>query len=157
VKYIRHDNNGFHLDGYLIYLDAVRSKIPHNAAQYAFAPWRYRMDDHQCPHDSWLNELRINDKFEPVTRKRTLELRGEFRGAFHDLFFEIVWQGVQAYSLTLESAVKGKHPVGHADWMIDELLVEESGLLTHEIEFSDSGLWTISCADLVYTKLDIPR
>ena len=157
MKYIRHDENGYHLDGYLTYLNSVRDRTPLNAAQYAFAPWRYRKDDHQCPHDSCLNELRIKENHESVSLKRNLELRGEFLGAFHELLFEIVWQGVQAYSLTLGSATRGKHPVGHADWLIDELLVEESGLLSHEIEFSDSGRWKIVCADLVYTARDISR
>lgn len=151
MQYIRYDDNGYHLDGYLTYLDSVRDRIPPNAKQYAFAPWRYQIHDHRCPHDSWLTELQVKDIFEPTTRERTLELHADFLGSYHDLTFEIVWRDVRAYSLGLANAWRGKTPVGHSDWMIDELLVEDSGLLGHEIVFSDSGPWKISCADLTYT------
>ncbi len=81
---------------------------------------------------------------------RVLEMRARFMGAYHDGFFDLRWRDVQSYDLSLGSVVRGTISVGHEDWMIDELLLEESGLISHEIEFSRTGSWKILCRDLAY-------
>ena len=149
MKFIRHDDRGYRLDAYLAYLDQIEGRLPPSVREYALASWHYDIKHHQCPHDARLVSMSV-DEIPTGKSSRTLEMRARFKGAFNDGFFDFICRDVQSYSLSLDSITRGAISVGHEDWMIDELLLEGSGLTSHEIEFSRTGCWKILCKDITY-------
>jgi hypothetical protein len=149
---------GYQLERYLSYLQQVRTSLPEGTQSFALADWHYNLGHRRCPHDSWLEMVTLRELSQGTRMEiRELEITAKFLGAFHDGFFEITYRGVQSYSLVLPKERGRSAVVAHGDWIIDEILLTEEGGVSHEILFSESGVWKIVCRDLVYEWSDIQQ
>jgi hypothetical protein len=158
VKIIKKDENGWQLEEYLEYLRKIRDRLPPNARNFAFCQGHYDIEDNKSPYDSWVECVNIREQSEGARHEiRTLEIRTRFLSAAQEGFFEITYKNVQQYFLSLEKAARFSATIGHGYWVIDELLINPAGFVSHEIEFSDSGRWKITCADIIYKWLPKPN
>jgi hypothetical protein len=150
MRFIRYDR-GYWLDEYLQYLKGNADKFPPGAREFALAPWHFDMRHHQCPHDSWLEYFDIKEISSGKRNEiRVVEIRTRYLGSCHDGFFDLVYRGVSSYSMEFNTFKRGKNDIGHGDWMVDEIVVDEDNRIQHEIEFCEGGVIIICCADLEY-------
>ncbi len=152
MQIITRDEDGWQLEGYFRYLDSVKAKLPSNAYSFAAAAWHYDPTDHRCPHDSWVESLLIKEVHhgQESNNSRALEMHLRLLGAYHDGYLELVYKKVRAYSIVAD---RTSSDVAHGDWLIDELRIAPSGLVVHEIEFSNCTHWTIEFEDLTWEWL----
>lgn len=141
-------------DTYAKYLDENRASFPSDAFKYASADWHYDYADSKCPHDAWLRKLEVVEKGIPThSDDRTLNIRIVLFGAYHDGFITLKYSNVQSYSLEkpkFGTSVRSEGP-SHGDWLIDEVTLNDEGLVCHEIEFANASPWTIVCEDIDYS------
>jgi len=133
---------------YYRYLEEVRDKLPENAYSFATAPWHYDPRDSKCPHDSWLEEMRI---FEPAEGERQevrrIKIVIRLLGSYHDGFIELSYPDVNKYIIeTPESDFAS----AHGDWIIDEIRLSEHGRVIHEIIFHRGTRLLIESNDVIY-------
>jgi hypothetical protein len=151
MKYIRHTERGWELEAYRQYVRDQESAFPAGARHFVLEPWHYDIQHHQCPHDSWLEKLTLREMASGErAQARHIQIEAQFLGAYHDGYFELLYDTVTEYSLGL--AANSQKSVGHGDWIVDEITLEETGLVKHEILFSNSGSWSIVCYDLHYRR-----
>ncbi|WP_157489284.1 hypothetical protein [Lysobacter sp. Root916] len=138
---------------YAAYLRENAARFPKGALSLAQSEWYFNFFDHHCPHDAWLEWVRID---EPATGERReirrTSLTVRLLGAYHDGYIELHYPEVTSYRLDMQD-VRG----GHRDWRYDEFRVSDEGLLVHEIEWSgyrDSGSWLITSSDVEYRWID---
>jgi hypothetical protein len=138
-------------EGYRDYVTSNAARFPPGALSLASSDWYFDPRDHRCPHDAWLEDLRIS---EPSTgarkEQRVTEIRVRLLGAYHDGFIELRYFGVIRYSLFSPSSVRG---IG--DWRYDEFRLHSDGHLIHEIEWAglpgeDSSRWLIEASDVEF-------
>jgi hypothetical protein len=145
---------------YRHYLDAQRKRMPVRAWEFAAAEWHYNPDDHRCPHDAWVNRLEVvelagGDRHQ----NRTLEIRVELLGAYHDGRIRLVYPGVTRYSFYLPWDPRSGAPAaGHGDWLVDEVSRSDSSradrlVVLHEVAFANGSVWTIESDDIHYDWL----
>ena len=129
---------------YYDYLESVSEKLPASAREFAFADWRMNTEDHRCPHDSWLEYIRI---FESSTGERKQyrfpQIEIKLLGAYHDGYLFLNYKNVKKYSLS-----KTNESESHGDWLYDEVRLSENNLVLHEIEFANDTIWKIECEDI---------
>jgi len=119
----------------------------------ARSEWYYDPSDHRCPHDAWLEELRIRETGSGARQsKRSADIAVRLLGAHHDGHIELRYRDVRRYDCRLN------HPnavhVAHADWRYDEFRLSEAGRLIHEIEWwhmGETGRWIIEAADVTFS------
>ena len=136
---------------YEVYLRSVGDRLPSGAAAFARAEWHYDPRDRRCPHDAWLDELIMRERSVPdQPQERLLDISVRLLGGYHDGHLLLTYREVRSYRLdqppfTWET---GKIRRAHWDWLIDEVRLDESGSVVHEVRWSDSGVWAITCRDL---------
>ena len=152
------NEEGYQLERYLGYLQQVRTSLPEGAQSFALADWHYDLAHSKCPHDSWLETVTLRELSQGTRMEiRGLEITAKFLGAYHDGFFEIIYKDVQSYSLVLPKERGRSAVVAHGDWIIDEIFLTEEGSVSHEILFSESGVWKIVCRDLLYQWCNVQQ
>ena len=130
---------------YQLYLSSIEDKLPPGAKAFATAPWHYDFGDSRCPHDAWVESLRVWEHASGTRKEvRTTNIDVSLFGAYHDGVIRFEYRGVRRYSLA------GQRSSGHGDWLIDEVRLSDSGLVVHEVEFATGALWKIECTDFVY-------
>lgn len=136
---------------YEAYLAANRERFPPSAIALAMSTWYYDFRDHRCPHDAWLEEMRLEESATGARfENRTVALRVRLLGAYHDRRIEFYYPQVYNYELTLG---RGQH--GHCDWRYDELRLSDGGHVLHEIEWAgahDTGRWLIEASDVEFSS-----
>jgi hypothetical protein len=148
IKFNRKD--GYDVKSYEMWLAKHSTRLPHHARHYACAPWHYDIKDHLCPHDAWLERLQLDETGEGSRQeKRSNNGSLTFLGAFHDLKFVLQYDHI--HSIEIKRPLN-KDDCGFGDWLIDEVILDETGLLVvHEILFSTSASIKIICTDLRHT------
>lgn len=134
------------------YLSIIKPRIPPSAFEFASAPWHYDPSDHRCPHDAWLEYLRISETSEGKRMEvRSIDMELRLLGAYHDGYLSLGYKDVQSYSLSqpLKVPRRPSHTakVGHEDLLVDEFGVSPRGMLVHELLFSFGARWSIECRD----------
>ncbi|MES2820227.1 MAG: hypothetical protein V4812_14715 [Pseudomonadota bacterium] len=139
---------------YQAYLDQNKTRFPKKAYALASSAWYFSSADHKCPHDAWLEDLRI---FEPASgdRNQDREISIEIRllAAYHDGVIKLSYPSVFGYELSSAHVI-----LGHCDWRYDEIRLAENGNIIHEIEWSgarDTARWIIEANDIEFAW--IPR
>jgi hypothetical protein len=132
-------------DAYYRYLESVRERLPPAAFEFATARWHYDPDDHRSPHDAWVESIHITEPSSGERREqRRIDIQLRLLGSYHDGHLELSYQDVQSYSLEAPlMPAGGDRPVGHGDWLVDEIRLSERGHVMHEIRFSTGALWAI--------------
>lgn len=122
----------------------MKERFPVSAFDFATAAWHYDYSDHRCPHDSWVESLTVH---EPASgerlQNRSLHMSTRLLGAFHDGHILIDYADVNMYLL---EGLKAR--ACHGEWLIDELRLSESGLVLHEVLFSNNSRWLIEARDI---------
>jgi hypothetical protein len=140
------------LEDYLAYLNDNRNKFPPSARDFALLPYHYQMGDRRCPHDSWVDSISITETGTDARKsKRNISIVARFLGAYQDGFFDLIYNNVKQYNLSAGQYVEKSNFSGHGDWIVDEILLTSSDQVSHEIEFSNGGLWYIICEDIMYS------
>lgn len=147
MRFIKHDERGWHLDAYLHYVEEYKARFPDGAREFISQPWHFDIAHHQCPHDAWLENFTVREAGSGPKRPRKIEMVFRFLGAYHDGYFELTYMDVSAYTLEWQPAAWQK--MGHSDWIVDEITIDETNGIVHEILFPEAR-WIIRCADLQY-------
>jgi hypothetical protein len=138
---------------YQEYLASVAAAFPPNAYALATSPWYHDFSDHRCPHDAWLEEVRVVEKGAgPRQATRTVGITVRLLGGYHDGRIEFTYRDVTAYECGFSRRSPGT-PGGHADWRYDEFRLSERGGLLHEIEWwhmRETARWLIEAADVEF-------
>jgi hypothetical protein len=142
------------------YRDGLRrdeKRMPASAFAFANADWHYDHSDPRCPHDAWVESLTVVEPSSGERREvRSLEIRIELLGAYHDGRIRLTYSGVRQYSFFQPRAEERPAPSrGHGDWLLDEVRVSEHSrpqqlLVVHEVLLAAGGTWMIECADILY-------
>ncbi len=146
-------------ESYREYLASVKDRLPKRAFELVSAPWYFDITDHQYPHDSWVEELRIREVGSGDRHEiRTTEIHLTVLGAYHDRTLTYSYFGVHAYSISsrfLNNFIVKKYPnheLGFGDWMLDEFFLTERGNLGHIIRFRLGGKIKIECKDFAFAQ-----
>jgi HEAT repeats/PBS lyase HEAT-like repeat len=124
---------------YRHYLESIRDKLPEGARQYAFSP-NHNCPDRECPHDSWLEEVRLEVRsWGDRHQYRGQDIHTRFLGSYHDGYIEFHYRNVYDYLLA-----------GVTEWMYDEVRLGEDGHVIHEIRFDADTHWLIECDDFTF-------
>jgi hypothetical protein len=147
MRHIQHNAEGWDLRAYLRYVEEHRNDFPVGARELVAQSWRYDLNDHRCPHDSWLERVTVREAATGErSETRIVEISATFLGAYHDGTFDLTYEGVMEYALAFSTPAERSNK-GHGDWIVDELTLNEVGAVVHEIQF-EGGAWSIVCADV---------
>jgi len=135
-------------EAYRAYLNSIKHRLSAEVYDFAIADWHYNPNDHKCPHDAWVQEIRIMEVAEGE-RAENRETRIEMilLGAYHDRLLKITYSGVNGYSL---AAADAGH--GHRDWITDEIRLSDNEFVIHEIEFRSGATMQVECRDLQFEE-----
>jgi hypothetical protein len=124
---------------YRHYLESIGERLPQGAKGYALGPY-HNCGGRECPHDSWLEELRMEVRATGGrSQYRAMDLHVRFLGSYHDGYIEFHYRNVHDYLLT-----------DGGDWMYDEVRLSVEGRVIHEIRFLADSHWLIECEDFTY-------
>ena len=134
---------------YREYLEANKSRFPVSAFALASSEWYFDFTDRRCPHDSWLEAVRMQETATGQRRElRSLAMAIRLLGTYHDGYIELVYPDVYSYDLA------GMHiGRGHGDFRYDEFRVGEQGRVIHEIEWASihqPSRCVIEASDVIY-------
>jgi hypothetical protein len=134
---------------YRQYLEANKSRFPISAFALASPSGTLISRTGQCPHDSWLEAVRVEEPSAGQRRElRSLTMTIRLLGAYHDGYIELVYPDVFSHDLA------GMHVSrGHGDLRYDEFRVSEQGRVIHEIEWASTNQtsrWMIEASDVIY-------
>jgi hypothetical protein len=138
---------------YAEYLEKVKGGLPESAFKFASAPWHYQLQDHHCPHDGWVEHLKIWESASGDRKQhRQTQIEVHLLGAFHDAYLELNYKDVRSYTLSAESNEKqhADQAARHGDWLIDEVRLSEDNLVLHEILFRNRSRWLIEASDVLW-------
>jgi hypothetical protein len=133
---------------YKKHLDSIQSRLPSSAVEFATAAWHYDVKDHRALHDSWLESMVIRERAEGERmQKRSIEIEMRLLGAYHDGYMILTYKEVARYSFhrAIEETCLQKQ-VWHGDLLIDEFNLSGTGLVVHEMLFSQGARWLIEFA-----------
>jgi hypothetical protein len=138
---------------YSEYVEKVKSALPKSAYSFATAHWHYQSQDRHCPHDGWVEHLKIWESASG-DRKQYRQTQIELRllGAFHDAHLELNYKDVRSYTLSVQPNGKQltNQNAGHGDWLIDEVRLSENNLVLHDILFANRSRWLIEASDIMW-------
>ena len=134
---------------YKEYLQDNQCRFPKSAYALANSDWYMNFTVHKCPHDAWLESIRINESSSGENHEeRGVSITIRLLSAYHDGYIEFHYSQVFEYKLHSFSLSRG-----HRDWRYDEFRVDDENRLVHEIEWSgpfDTGSWLIVASDVEF-------
>jgi hypothetical protein len=134
----------FRYQEYRAYLDSIANNLPVAAREFALADWRLNPNDHKCPHDSWVEYLKLFESASGERREnRLLQIEVRLLGAYHDGYLDLSYKNVRNYSFVTLNPQQN-----HGDWLWDEIRLSENSFVLHEIEFRNGAEWLIECEDV---------
>lgn len=144
---------------YREYLASVRRDLPREVFEFASSPWRYDFTDHRCLHDSWIENVSIDELSPPgAPEDRSVEVTVRLLGAYHDGYTILHYRGVKSYHLTMNainrqlgSGLANRSGGAHGDWLVDEIRLGKGGEVIHEILLSTGITWVITCTTIHYS------
>ncbi len=129
------------------YLKVSKERLPNSVNDVVSQTWWFDFQDHRCPHDSWIEEIRIREGSEGKRREiRWLDIHIRLLGAYHDGYLEITYKNVKNYELGCDSE-------SHGGWRYDQFLVADGGFM-HEIEWRDGTIWKIEAECFEYKWME---
>lgn len=132
---------GIQWAAYETYLDSLKGLIPPSAYAFATADWHYDPHHSQCPHDAWVESLRITEEGTGDRHEhRKLSIQVTLLGAYHDGYIDFRYEEVSQYQITSNAP-------HHGDWLYDEVRAGDHGQVIHEVELV-RALWMIECRDI---------
>lgn len=147
IKLIQ-NKDGFTMDSsnYPDYVNKIKASVPENALKFMAAEWHYDHRDERCPHDSRIKKLCILEKGLGDFRINNIKI--DLLGAY-DNNLSLFYSDIYSYSIEKKKCEWPINEYSHGDWIIDEVLLSDDGLLTHEIIFTDAVI-NIKFKDVKY-------
>lgn len=148
---------------YRKYLDSIREELPKSASNFALADWRLNPANHRCPHDSWVEYIKIYEVSSGERQEnRIIEIEVKLLGAYHDGYLQLNYKNAFKYSLSKSDSSENPEEwlynhENHGDWLYDEIRLSEKGLVLHEIEFRHKADWIIECEDIEVNWIAIEK
>jgi hypothetical protein len=135
---------------YRAYLASVSERLPARLKAFALQDWYYDPNDHRCPHDSWLEQLTIDEPANGERKEqRSITIRLRLLAPYHD--GEILFAHYDVRQYRLETPAEYKSPpygVGHGNFLRNEIRLLEDGFIEHDITFSRGSRFVIECGDM---------
>ncbi len=145
----RDDDVAASFERYRKYLMSVGDRFPPNAFDLANSDWWFNFENHNCPHDAWLEQATIHEPSSGDRHEsRRTELQLTLLGAYHDVRICISYKGVSGLNIDAPGLAEG-----HGDWRYDEFRVSDQGLLIHEIEwarYDRETRWVVTAEDIEF-------
>lgn len=132
------------------YLASISEGLTANVKAFALQDWYYDPNDHRCPHDSWLEQLTVDESAKGERKeKRCIAIRLRLLAPYHDGEILFTYENVRRYDFDALADFKSPpYGVGHGDFLQDEIRLLHDGLIEHQIAFSRSSTFVIECADI---------
>ncbi len=149
MNYVKKENNVYFLDEYRLYLKENLYKFPLGVKKFVSNSFYFDFDDERCPHDAWLQQSYIKEfSVDGNIFDRKIQIELDFLGNKHTGNFTIIYYDVVLYNLqcTAKISITKKW---HGDWIADEVTMDSSQNIRHEIDFRSAN-WVIYCKDLHY-------
>jgi hypothetical protein len=148
-------DGGWDYEPYFEYLKTVRNKLPKTAWDFATDFHNYDLTSHQSLHDAWLNSFFISEVATGERSQiRSIRIDSCYLGSYHDYKIHLTYFEVSAYkciSPTRDASAASDAMIGHGDLMTHEVRLEDDGLLTHELKFSQGAVLLITCKNLEHS------
>lgn len=145
------------MSAYQNYLSRMVDRFPANAHAFAIAPWHYNPEAHECPHDSWVQQIAIRETGAGQRgERRRIDLVAHLLGAYHDGIACLTYSSVAEYEFTGPRFSPQRLRVGHGDWLVDEVTLAPGGLVKHVVNFSSQARWSITCVDIEWRWVLLP-
>jgi hypothetical protein len=128
--------SGEYFENYKAYLETVKDKIPQLLYEFISNSKRHDLEKESL-HDSWLNEisLKVNRDKENRNLQKSVDIKIEFLGAFHDRIFILKFTDVVSYQF-------GKTESENCDLITYEIYcedIDEKNFLVFNAEFADKN------------------
>jgi len=138
---------------YLDYVSSICERLPAGVQSIASGKWYFDPTDHRCPHDSWLESVTLSEPSSGArSQTKDLSLSIRLLASYHDGYIDFSYKGLKRYTLdgSRLGSVKSAG-TAHSDWLTDEFILLNDGLVSHEIRFSSETVWTIIAEDVGYS------
>lgn len=142
--------DGYSMDSrnYKNYVESVKNRLPKSACAFMSADWHYQHMDYRCPHDSRIINISIiEETSNNPASKCSLEIN--LIGGYGNEIL-IKYDSVFSYELIKNEIEWPAGDESHGDWLIDELILLDDGMLNHEIIFTNSTI-NIKSRNIEYT------
>jgi hypothetical protein len=137
---------------YVDYIMSIRERLPAGVRAIVSSKFYFDPSDHRCPHDSWVERLTLSEPSSgDRSQFRELSLSIRLLGAYHDGYIDFSYVRLKRYFLD-GSQLGSIRSAGtaHSDWLTDEFILLDDGLVSHEIRFRSGAVWTIVSEDVVF-------
>lgn len=150
-KYL--SSNKFDKDAYKMYVNylySIKDKLPVSAYEFATAKWHYDINDHMCPHDSWIEKILINEIAKGSRGEiRNIDIDIVCIGSYHDGNIVITYKNVASYNI-VKKISNNIVNIGHGDWLLDEIMMSDNNKVLHDILLSNESRIQIESDDISY-------
>jgi hypothetical protein len=141
-------------EAYVAYLKTIAEFLPAATKEFALSDWYYT-DPDRCPHDAWVERVELFENFSGERKEqRNIGIKIRLLAASHAGHILFTYENVFGYDLTFSPSIRqwdGKLVLPkHEDWMSDEVSLNSSGHVTHEIHFSSRCIWKIEAECISY-------
>ncbi len=135
------------------YLDKIAPDLPDSARQFAMTDWSKNPSG--ALHDSWLEELKIDELSTGDRRQtRVKQITLRLLGSWHDGYIELRYEDVDRYSLQMAKEDIRNADIGHGDLLRDEIQLTDKKRVRHVLEF-ELGSMCIECGDIKYRWIPV--
>lgn len=129
---------------------AGRMTAPRQLPDFAQADWYSDPTDHRCPHDAWLESIKISEPTEGERKgKRKTAITIRLLGAYHDGHIVFRYADIGSFAIGSPSSDRGL-----GDWLEDRYSVTSLGSLRHEITWcfgtDAKSFWFIEAGSISY-------
>lgn len=132
---------------YMTYLTSIKDRLPQTVYEFALADWHYDPRNPKCPHDAWVQEIKVKEIAEGERHEiRTTQIEITLLGAYHDRLLKVTYKDVTSHSINATHS-----QLGYGDWLTDEIGLSETGQVLHEIKFHHAFL-RIECCDIIFQE-----
>lgn len=133
---------------YVAYLSSIKDRLPQTAYEFATADWHYDFTKSKCPHDAWVQEIKIREIAEGGRQEiRKTQIEIILLGAYHDRLLKVTYSDVASQSVNSRQSKDG-----YGDWLVDEISLSDLGLVVHEVKFANNALIRIECGDICFQE-----
>jgi len=133
---------------YVAYLASIKDRLPQAAYEFAVADWHYDFTKPNCPHDAWVQEIKIKEIAEGERHEiRTTQIEILLLGAYHDRLLRVTYPGVTSHFIS-----SGQSQCRYGDWLIDEIGLSDAGQVVHEVKFANMARLRIESADIIFQE-----
>ena len=130
---------------YDAHLEKISSMLPEETKLFVLSSWYQNPKSHDCPHDAWLQELKVTAKTENE-EDRVVNVTMKLLGNCHDRI--LTFEYVNVIDLNFDMKKCGRHNVG--DWLSDEFDLADEGFISHEILWQFGKPWRIVAKNIKF-------